>query len=293
MKTVPSFFDRAGDLRRQFEAQVGPSRDTEGSRFVWDYWHVPGQYTYFRTPALGVVAPSLLAAFTESLRTWGKQYLGATRVTVPWLSYYIEGCRQRLHTDVVQGTWSYVYSLTPWNGREFTGGETLLANDRILDYWGHFEHEHSSEARHLIERIPAQFNQLCIFDSRLPHGVGVVEGTRDPLKARVALHGWFHPPELTSDGPLDLDQAESALDALETRWVAENARLGPFFGETVWRLVVDQYGHVSNIDLVVDNLVAARGGADPSELRAATEAFISEAGFPPSSGQSTVILPLR
>jgi hypothetical protein len=293
MKTVPSFFDRADELRRQFEAQVGPSRNTEGTRFVWDYWHIPGQYTYLRTPALGVVAPTLLAAFTEELRSWGKRNLGATRVTVPWLSYYIEGCRQELHTDVIQGTWSYVYSLTSWDDREFTGGETLLGDPRLLDYWDHFDPERSSEARHLVERVPARFDQLCVFDSRLPHGVGIVEGTRDPLKARVALHGWFHPAEPVSDGPLDLDDAESTLADLQAQWAAENTRVGPFYGESAWQLVVDQHGRVTDIDLLVDNLVPGRRGADPEELLAAAEAFIRKSRFPPSAGSSQVLLPLR
>jgi len=293
MTTVPSFFDRAGELRRHFEERVGPSRDTEGTRFVWDYWHIPGQYTYFRTPALGVIPPSLLAGFTEALRVWGKEHLGAARVTIPWLSYYIEGCRQELHTDVVQGTWSYVYSLTPWDDRQFTGGETLLAADRLLDYWGQFEPEQSSESRHLVERIPARFDQLCIFDSRLPHGVGIVEGTRDPLQARVALHGWYHPPELASDGPLDLQGAEPAISTIQAHWDEGSARFGPFFGEAVWRLVVDENGRVSDVHPVVDNLVQSSAGSDRPALLSSVEEFIRKVRFPSAAGPSTVLIPLR
>lgn len=289
---MPSFFDRSQELRGHFEDRVGPSRDTEGTRFVWDYWHIPGQFTYFRTPALGVIPPSLLAQFTGALRTWGREHLGATRVTVPWLSYYIEGCRQELHTDVVQGTWSYVYSLTPWDDRPFTGGETLLAGERLLDYWGNFDPAHSTETRDLVERIPALFDQLCVFDSRLPHGVEIVEGTQDPLRARVALHGWFQPPEPVSDGPLDIRDAEPTLSALRERWSEANARLGPFFGEAVWRVEVDRGGHVSRVQPVVDNLTAARWDGDPAELLAAGDAFIRDAAFPPSDGSSTVLLPL-
>ena len=271
MLTAPDFFDRAGKLRRHFEELVGPSRNTEDSRFVWDYWHIPGQFTYFRTPALGAVPPTLLAHFTEALRIWGKEHLGATRVTVPWLSYYIEGCRQELHTDVEQGTWSYVYSLTPWEKRQFTGGETLLAGEHLLDYWGRFDPEHSREAPHLIERIPARFDQLCVFDSHLPHGVEIVEGTRDPLQARVALHGWFRPAEPVVDGPLSLEEAEPVLTSIGKRWREENSRLGPFFGEGVWRLLVEEDGQVVDVKLVVDNLMPSRGGTDSSLLRTATE----------------------
>ena len=227
VQTASSFFPRSADLRRHFEERVGPDREFTENRFVWDYWHIPGQYTYFRTLALNVLPPSLLAEFTEALRAWGRTNLGADRVTMPWLSFYVEGCRQELHSDVIQGMWSYVYSLTPWEDRRFTGGETLLAGERLLDYWKSFDPEHSSESRHLIERIPAHFDQLCVFDSRLPHGVAVVEGTREPLQARVALHGWFHDPEPSSEGPLTIEDATPVIEVIRTRWRAEAARSRP------------------------------------------------------------------
>jgi hypothetical protein len=293
MDTVPGFFDRAGEIRGLFEERVGPTREGSESRFVWDYWHIPGQYTYFRTPALSIIPPSLLAQFTTALRAWGRQHLGSERVTVPWLSYYIEGCRQELHSDVIQGMWSYVYSLTPWADRQFTGGETLLADERLLRYWTTFDPARSSESRHLIERIPAHFDQLCVFDSRLPHGVAVVEGTRDPLQARVALHGWFHDPEPRSEGSLSLEDVQPTLEAIRHGWREENDRLGPFYGTAVWRLTVDEVGTVSAVDRVVDNLVpVGPGSADTPVLLTVVEERIREATFPSSEGTSVVSLPL-
>ena len=291
--TIPAFFDRAVDLRRHFEERVGPSRGSSESRFVWDYWHIPGQFTYFRTPALSVIPPSLLARFTSSLRAWGESNLGTSRVTVPWLSYYIEGCRQELHSDVIQGMWSYVYSLTPWADRQFTGGETLIASETLLDYWLGFDPESSSESKQLIDRIPALFDQLCVFDSRLPHGVGVVEGTRDPLQARVALHGWFHEPEPSIVGFLSTQEAEQTIEELRTRWREQVSRLGPFYGKAIWRFSVDENGLVSQVNLIVNNLVAARHETgDVSALFAVSEEIIRDSAFPPSKGTSTVLLPL-
>jgi hypothetical protein len=291
--TEPSFFGRAADLRRAFEERVGPARDTPESRFVWDYWYVPGQYTYFRTPALGVIAPSLLAQFTEALRAWGRVNLGTGRVTIPWLSYYIEGCRQELHSDVVQGLWSYVYSLSPWEGRRFTGGETLLAAPGLLDYWSDFDPAHSSESRHLVERVPALFDQLCVFDSRLPHGVQVVEGTRDPLQGRVALHGWFHDPEVTAEGALAADDAGPVLDRLRAAWGQLADRLGPFHGTAVWRLSVAADGSVLAVEAVVDNLVAGSPtAADPAALLTAGSALLGDAVFPSRDGPTSLVVPL-
>ena len=42
--------------------------------------------------------------------------------------------------------------------------------------------------------VQPHFNRLTVIDGRYPHGVRPVEGTRDPLKARLVLHGWFTEP---------------------------------------------------------------------------------------------------
>jgi hypothetical protein len=267
VRTVPEFFERASDLRRHFDERVGPTRERSENRYVWDYWHIPGQYTYFSTPALNVIPPSLVARFTQALRDWGLETLGSAHVTVPWLSFYIEGCRQELHSDVVQGSWAYVYSLTPWDERQFTGGETCIANEDLLDYWRRFDPETSSELRHLIERVPAHFNQLCVFDARLPHGVSVVEGTRDPLLGRVALHGWFQKPEPSADGSLTLLAVEPVFENIRMLWRRQNDHLGPFHGKAVWRFSVNESGTASDVQLIVENLVAvAPNSSKTSEM---------------------------
>ena len=48
----------------------------------------------------------------------------------------------------------------------------------------------------LTTRVEQHFNQLTVFDPRVPHGVATVEGVREPTESRVVLHGWF-----TSEGP--------------------------------------------------------------------------------------------
>lgn len=293
VRTETPFFDRAEELRAHFESRVGPTREGAPERFVWDYWHIPEQYTYLRTPALNVVPPSLLGAFTTRLAAWGLANLGCGRVTLPWLSYYLDGCRQELHSDVVQGTWSYVYSLTRWEGRVFTGGETLLGSPRLLDYWGAFDPHRSSEARHLVERVPTLFDQLCVFDSRLPHGVAAVEGTRDPLQARVALHGWFHPPELSVEGGIDLRDVEPVVEELGQRATRRRGALGPLLGLSTWRLVLGADGGVDEVALVVHNLVGPRtDGPSPEECLAAEEEEIRATRFPSSGGPSVVRFPL-
>jgi hypothetical protein len=33
------------------------------------------------------------------------------------------------------GPFAYVFSLTNWDARKFTGGETFIMNAPVLDYW--------------------------------------------------------------------------------------------------------------------------------------------------------------
>ena len=42
---------------------------------------------------------------------------------------------QELHTDADNGPFSFTLSLTRWDERRFTGGETVLLAPRVLDYW--------------------------------------------------------------------------------------------------------------------------------------------------------------
>ena len=47
----PSAPGSALGLRAVFDAHHDDPRRTHAYRFVWDYWHVPNQYTLLRTPA--------------------------------------------------------------------------------------------------------------------------------------------------------------------------------------------------------------------------------------------------
>lgn len=42
---------------------------------------------------------------------------------------------QELHADNPHGPWAFVLSLTQWEGRPFSGGETLILQPHVLDYW--------------------------------------------------------------------------------------------------------------------------------------------------------------
>ena len=48
-----------------------------------------------------------------------------------------------------------------------------------------FDSSTGLERPDVYEDVPARFNQLTLFDARLPHGVRRVEGERDPRGARL------------------------------------------------------------------------------------------------------------
>jgi len=104
-------------------------------RFCWDYWHVPSQYTLHRTQAASYFDEDAFAALTDALTAFGQRELGCRAISPPWLSFYVDGCEQRLHADVPQGPFAFVLSLTRWEERRFSGGETSLLRPETLDYW--------------------------------------------------------------------------------------------------------------------------------------------------------------
>src|SRR5262249_54058671 len=167
---VDRFAPEARALRAVFVARFAAPREANADRFVWDYWHVPGQYTALRTPAWAYFPRRLYAQFHNRLVAWGRTHLGCHDISPPWLSLYMEGCRQELHGDLPHGPWAFVVSLTPWRGRVFRGDETLLVRDDVLDFWHDFVSLRAVEHGELVRAVAPQFARLTVFDPRIPHG---------------------------------------------------------------------------------------------------------------------------
>jgi DNA-binding FadR family transcriptional regulator len=110
---VDRFAPEAAALRHAFDARLADPKRATADRFVWDYWHIPDQYTLLRTPAHQFFPRAHYRKFHERLVWWGRRTLGCHDVSMPWLSLYVEGCRQELHADLPHGPWAFVFSLTP------------------------------------------------------------------------------------------------------------------------------------------------------------------------------------
>lgn len=291
--TVDNFSPDAKALRAHFEARFANPRSATSDRFVWDYWHVAGQYTALRTPAYTYFPSARYRAFHQRLVWWGRRVLGCHDVSPPWMSCYLDGCEQRLHSDVPHGPFAFVYSLTPWATRRFRGGETLLMRDQVLDLWSAPGHRVGLEEDAVLERIEPRFDRLTVFDPQLPHGVERVEGAKDPRDGRLVIHGWFVQPRPFIEGPLReralADVIEKLNEALEPH-LRDGLRLA---GLASFVFTVSARGAVQRLRLVADTtrtpaLLEPRRRA---VLRQAAKT-LATARFPPASRPSRVTLPL-
>jgi hypothetical protein len=248
---VDRFAAEARALRATFDDRFAEPRSTRADRFVWDWWHVPGQYTALRTPAWTYFPRRIYESFHRRLVAWGRETLGCHDISPPWLSLYIEGCRQELHGDLPHGPFAFVYSLTNWTKRAFAGGETLLLRDEVLDFWQDFRSVRAVEERELLRAIEPRFDRLTVFDPRIPHGVRPVTGTRDPREGRLVIHGWFVQPRPFVRGPLP-------VRILGTRIAELGGQLGswlgdlPLAGVLSFAFKVDRRGAVRDLRLLSD-----------------------------------------
>jgi hypothetical protein len=288
---VDSFAAEAKGLRNHFEARFAEPRRATSDRFVWDLWNVEGQYTALRTPAWEYFPKKLYDAFHQRLVWWGRRTLGCHDVSPPWLSCYVNGCEQRLHGDLPHGPVAFVFSLTPWQRRNFRGGETLLVRDEVLDLWNGFQSVRSIEERDVLEEVPAKFNRLVAFDPRIPHGVRRIDGTMEPRDGRLVIHGWFVQPRPFIEGPLKEKALADAI-ARVTEALAPMLQDGlPIAGLLSLGFDVAA-GRASNVKVLADTLRTATGLANErSRLIRTVKKALADQRFP-SGGRSRITLPL-
>ncbi len=287
-----AFAPEARGLRAHLDARFAEPRHAGAGRFVWDLWHVPGQYTALRTPAWSYFPKKLYDAFHQRLVWWGRRTLGCHDVSPPWLSCYVNGCEQRLHGDLPHGPLAFVFSLTRWERRTFRGGETLLLRDEVLDFWRGFVSTRGVEEPEVLEEIPAKFNRLVTFDPRIPHGVRRVEGSMDPAEGRVVIHGWFVQPRPFIEGPLAPRALQRCIDEVTgalAPWLEAGLAVA---GLLSVRFTVRE-GRAQRLRVLVDTLRApAEGEAALGPLVAALVAAVKAHRFPRARAVSHVTLPL-
>jgi len=291
----------AHSLRRTFVERVGNPRYTKADRFVWDYWHVEDQYTLLRTPVNAFFAEDVNAELEDRLLEYAQDKLGCRSLSPLWMSYYVDGCHQGLHADNPHGPWAFVLSLTEWEEREFRGGETMILKPNVLDYWRKFDSSEGTEMGKIFDLIEPKFDRLTVFDPRFPHGVREVRGTRDPLKARLVIHGWFSDPSPFFTGALTEEEATPVLnEVLQSLFEELQTEVGNVTGTLSVRLTISgTTGEVTEVTSLTDTMipVPGQGYEVPEDIRHevqdCVQQFLSQAVFPPSeAGDSAITIPL-
>lgn len=293
LATIDRFAPNAERLRAHFDARFADPRRATRDRFVWDLWNVPGQYTALRTPAWEFFPKRDFDAFMQRLAWWGRRTLGCHDVSPPWLSCYVNGCEQRLHGDLPHGHWAFVFSLTRWDRRTFRGGETLVLEDGVLDFWRGFTSTRAVEEPELLDEIPARFNRLVVFDPRLPHAVRRVDGSMDPREGRLVIHGWFVQPRPFIEGPLPPAQLEAAIASVSETLAPFLDEGLPIAGLLSLGFSVRRDGRVRDVRPLSDTTrVPAEAEPDRRRLLRAIRNRLEFFVFPKQRGTSQVTLPL-
>lgn len=285
------FSRNAQPLRDFFDSRFADPHSLDAKRFTWDYWHIPDQYTLLRTPAYHYFPEKLYMKLHHELVYWGRKNLGCWDISPPWLSYYIDGCKQELHSDVPHGPWAFVFSLTNWSSRNFSGGETLILKPEVLSYWKNFGDQKDRELKSFIDRIPAKMNRLTVFDPRFPHGVTEVRGARDPRDSRIVIHGWFTEPKTYIEGYLPAKKCERLLNEAFFK-LQEHVSAYPLSTGTLsLQLEVSANGKIRKARFATNTLKDLDGKPANSLSKKILEIY-SQLSFPTAKGRTSIVQPL-
>lgn len=285
---VSNFFEEGEAMREALDARM---RDTYTDKIKWHYFCDPKMYTYLRTAPYGAFPDEMFARFTQHLRQWCLENLGLRPVNIPYLHLMVNGCRLGLHSDFHNGAWGYVYSLTRWDSKKFSGGETLLLRDGVPSYKKHHVH-----GEVLYELVPAQFNQLLVFDDRIVHATPAIEGSMDPVEGRIALVGHIRASSPHVSGCIEPGEARRVILGMLPHLRDRLRNYKDVQGTVAYRLTIGPSGVVQSVATLTDNLVTAALGYDHSDTVNLVKGLIHQtmAGlrFPDSAGTSIVIVPV-
>jgi hypothetical protein len=287
-----NFYTDYRQLRDEFTANFQDAKSTHQKRFVWDFWYDENQYHLIRTPAYYYFNRKNYQRFHSYLVQWGRENLGCHDISPPWLSYYVDGCYQKLHSDVPHGPWAFVYSLTP-NQKEFKGGETLLLKESTLNYWQNYKQSGHFEYDNFVDIIPSLMNQLVVFDPRFPHGVTEVKGTRDPLKSRLVMHGWFVNPRPYVVGGLSTTQVQKSVEKVFAGLNQVLQQMGLLDGALSLRLKVNTRGQIENYKVLTNTLISlTHKDDDVIYLQKELKSLFMNTEFVKTKKASQITLPL-
>jgi hypothetical protein len=244
-----------------------------------------------RTDPTRLFSSDLVETFLSHLAAWSIQNLGLAQVSQPYLSLYVNGCQQGLHNDSKNGRFAYVFSLTDWEKRRFTGGETVLLKDQ--PYWGSRRITNSGAGEDFCHLIPPFFNRLLVFDDRVIHGVRQLQGSMDPRECRVVLHGHITEGGIVAEGALSSAQVSSRISEVSTSLLDDLPSPDSYHGFFTLRLQVETSGKIASAEVLCNRVVATSPSVkEPSAFVSVLVHRLSSVMFPAQREGTTVTLPV-
>ena len=187
------------------------------------------------------------------------------------------------------GQWAWVFSLTNWDERTWSGGETFLLGEQTLDFWRTLDERRGAELESFVELVESPFNRLTVFDPRIPHGVRRVYGTRDPLDSRIAVHGWFRDPGVVLSEAAE--PARAAVEATLAMLLLSLRGVEGVEGIVATRIELSADGSVADARVVSSSLVSTSGAALEEAEQTIVE-FLAASRFPALSGDAWAVVPV-
>lgn len=176
-------------LRHEYDDHFADPRQPDAARFAWDPWFVsvgdtgtklegageimeegengdtdeeelirlPGeieaskkqtQYSLKRIQTSQFFSEESYDLLVDELTALGRS-VGLHAITPPWTSMYTDGDQQNWHTDAPHGPLAFVLSVCGGEG-DFEGGETILLQPQILDFWKGFDSSKGLECASIV-----------------------------------------------------------------------------------------------------------------------------------------------
>jgi hypothetical protein len=287
---IPNFSPLAQPMRECIERHFKTPEKHGPDHQVWNYWYVPDSYTYLRTSPEKVIERSLVEQFVGQITQFAMTQLGMDHVTWPFLSLYVDSCGQALHNDSSNGSFGYVFSVTKWDERKFSGGETLLFHEQ--DYWSSGRFTGAGATQSFYELVPSRFGQLLLFDDRIPHAVPTVKGVVDPCEGRLVLHGHISAKRAIVRGALQqVKPAEGAQRLMQLIEEVTAANRGRYHGVATFELQINSNGTVQNVKTLIDRVLPLPRNGDPAPLIAQIRERLSGLRVEESPGDSVLAVP--
>ena len=142
--------------------------------------------------------------------------------------------------------------------------------------------------------VPAQFNQLLLFDDRLIHAVQQIQGTMAPQDGRVVIHGHICEGGIFLTGGLAVAEAERVIRgklATAKDWMRTTSAM--YHGCVALQLTVDRGGRVRKVAPLSDRIYPTSARADdPERVVSDLIRLFLGAKFPPAAIESIVTVPV-